>query len=141
MTELKEDTTVCEIKKYIEAHLEDEITLDKIAEKMNYSKFHLSRLFAEKTGKTIYQHIKLRRLEEAANKLENTDKAIVEIAYESGYHSQQAFTQAFTKVYEYPPLEYRRRYSFRAMQQKNNKKAVYMWKVKGSVFSERRMAA
>ena len=35
---------------YIEDNLENEIDLDKIAENIGYSKFHLNRIFTEETG-------------------------------------------------------------------------------------------
>ena len=93
---------------YIEENLELELTLEKIAKEFNYSKFYLARTFKEDMGCTLYRYIRKRRLDEAARKLVETEKPIVEIAYEAGYDSQQAFTQAFHNEYLYAPQEYRR---------------------------------
>lgn len=93
---------------YIEAHLDDELTLDKIAGALNYSKFYVSRVFNEKTGCTVYKYIQGRRLTLAAKKLVETSQPIAEIAYEAHYDSQQAFTLAFKQVYECTPKIYRR---------------------------------
>ena len=93
---------------YIEENLGQELTLGKIAKEFNYSKFYLARKFKEDTGCTLHQYIRGRRLDEAAGKLVKTGKPIVEIAYEAGYDSQQAFTQAFRTEYLYTPQEYRR---------------------------------
>ena len=75
---------------YIEKHLDEDLALDKIAKALNYSKFYLSRVFHEETKSTIYKYIQGRRLTLAAKKLVETEKPIVEIAYEAHYNSQQA---------------------------------------------------
>lgn len=93
---------------YIETHLDDEISLDKIANALHYSKFYVSRAFHEETGGTVYKYIQGRRLTLAAQKLVETKQPIVEIAYEAHYDSQQAFTLAFKQVYECTPKIYRK---------------------------------
>ncbi|MGI6069694.1 MAG: helix-turn-helix transcriptional regulator [Blautia sp.] len=92
---------------YIEDNLENEIDLEKIAENIGYSRFHLNRIFTEETGYTIYKYLQMRRLTTAAQKLVDTEKPITQIAYEAGYHSQQAFSLAFKQIYLYPPKTYR----------------------------------
>jgi len=94
---------------YIEEHLDKELSLEKIAKELNYSKFYIARTFKDNTGMTLYKYIQGRRLEEAARKLAETKAAIVDVAFEAGYSSQQAFTQAFRCVYACTPQEYRRR--------------------------------
>lgn len=93
---------------YIESHLEQELSLEKIAAELNYSKYYIGRTFKDKTGITLYKYIQGRRLDEAARKLAETKQPIVEIALEAGYGSQQAFTQAFRYTYLCTPQEYRR---------------------------------
>lgn len=98
------------IIEYIEQQLKrggEALSLDEIAEKVGYSKFYLNRTFQEETAITIHQYVFERRLTEAAKKLVYTDKAIVDIAYETGYQSQQAFTNAFRSIYLCAPMKYR----------------------------------
>jgi len=92
---------------YIEDNLEGQLSLDEIAKESGYSKFHLNRVFSEHVGCTIYKYIQMRRLTVAAEKLVNTKKPVVEIAYEANYNSQQSFTLAFRQLYGCPPHEYR----------------------------------
>ena len=68
----------------------------------------MARTFAEKTGCTIYKYIQGQRLAQAARKLVESGKPIVEIAYEARYNSQQAFTLAFGRRYHCTPQTYRR---------------------------------
>ncbi len=96
------------ILRYMEDHLDQELTLEKIAKEFHYSKFYLTRRFKENTGVTPYKYMQGRRLDRAARKLAETSRPIVEIALEAGYHSQQAFTQAFRDTYGQTPQEYRR---------------------------------
>ncbi len=77
---------------YIESNLEGDLDLEKIAASAGYSRFHLNRIFAGETGCTIYKYLQARRLTSAAEKLATTDTPIAQIACESGYSSQQAFS-------------------------------------------------
>ena len=105
---------------YIENHLAEEITLDKIANASKYSKYHLHRMFTAITGLTLHNYIKRRRLTEAAKKLLFTDCAVLDIALESGYESQQAFTLAFKELYKKTPDNFRKKREFQPIQLKFN---------------------
>lgn len=100
------------LKKYIEEHFTEEISVDDLAKEAGYSKYHLNRIFQENTGKSIYQYIKERRLYEAADLLLVSEQSIVEVALLVGYSSQQAFSQAFKKEFEMTPGEYRNKMRF-----------------------------
>ncbi len=103
---------------YIEKNLNEDLTLDKIADDLNYSKFYIARIFSKKTGTTIYKYIQGRRLTLAALKLVETKKPIIEIAYEAKYNSQQAFTLAFNQLYLCTPQTYRKNAHFYPKQRK-----------------------
>ena len=103
-----EHTIVDKITDYIEKHLTEDLSLDKIATDLNYSKFYIARTFAEKTGTSIYKYIQGRRLTLAAKELVETTKPIIDIAYEAHYNSQQAFTLAFHQLYQCTPQVYRK---------------------------------
>ena len=98
------------VVEYIEQQIKydgEALSLDEIADKIGYSKFYLNRIFQEQIETTIHQYILERRLTEAAKKLVYTDKPITDIAYEAGYQSQQAFTNAFSNIYLCAPMKYR----------------------------------
>lgn len=103
---------------YIEKNLNEDLTLDKIADDLNYSKYYITRIFSEKTGTTIYKYIQGRRLTLAALKLVETKKPIIEISYEAKYNSQQAFTLAFSRLYSCTPQTYRKNARFYPKQRK-----------------------
>lgn len=66
---MKKNTVVENIINYIEQHLDEDLSLDKIAKDLNYSKYYIARTFAEETDSTIYKYIQGRRLTVAAQKL------------------------------------------------------------------------
>jgi len=103
---------------YIEAHINEDLPLDKIANALHYSKFYMARIFTEDTKCTVYKYIKGRRLTLAAQKLVETEQPIVEIAYDAHYDSQQAFTLAFKQLYECTPNIYRKNGVFYPKQSK-----------------------
>lgn len=105
---MNQSTVVEKIINYIETHLEEELSLDKIANELNYSKFYIARTFSEQTGEGIFKYIQRRRLTLAAQKLVETEKTILEIAYEAQYNSQQAFTLAFRQLYLCTPHVFRK---------------------------------
>ena len=90
----------------------DASSLDEVADEMGFSKFYLNRVFQEYVQTTIYQYILERRLTEAARQLIDTDDPIVDVAYDAGYQSQQAFTSAFSTIYLCTPMKYRMRQQF-----------------------------
>jgi len=117
--------TIKKVVEYIEENLNNELSLDKIAKKSGYSKFHLHRIFSKIVGETIHKYIQKRRLTEAARKLVYTDESIIDIALISGYESQQAFTLAFKKMYKSSPQIYRIKRSFKPKQLSINIEEVF----------------
>lgn len=115
MKEVSVDNVI-EVIAYIEAHLEEKLTLDLLADAMNYSKYHLHRMFTGTLGLTIHDYIQRRQLTEAAKLLVFSNKPIIEIALIAGYEGQQAFTAAFRALYKLPPAEYRARQAFYPLQ-------------------------
>lgn len=91
----------------LEEHVLTDWQLEDFAEKIGYSKFHLTRKFKEETGFSIGEYIRTRRLAIAAQLLLNTDEPILFIALELHFQSQEAFTRAFKELYKLPPGKYR----------------------------------
>lgn len=101
---------------YIEDHLDGKLDLDRVAEAMCYSKYHLHRTFTNTVGVTIHDYIFRRQLTEAAKLLVFSEKSILDIAMMCGYESRQAFTAAFKDMYKLPPGKFRERQEFYPLQ-------------------------
>lgn len=110
--------TIQEVVAYIENHLEEKLSLDSISKEVNYSKYHLSRMFLNIVGLTVHNYIQRRRLTEAARLLIFTDKPIMEIALFAGYETQQSFTIGFKSLFRCSPQAFRRKRDFYPFQLK-----------------------
>lgn len=80
---------------WLESHLDQPLSLDNVAAKAGYSKWHLQRMFKDVTGNAIGSYIRARRLTKAAVALCLTSRPILDIALQYRFDSQQTFTRAF----------------------------------------------
>ncbi|QTF07042.1 MDR efflux pump AcrAB transcriptional activator RobA [Brenneria izadpanahii] len=93
---------------WLESHLDQPLSLDHVAAKAGYSKWHLQRMFKDVTGHAIGSYIRARRLTKAAVALCLTGRPILDIALQYRFDSQQTFTRAFKKQFAQTPASYRR---------------------------------
>lgn len=107
---------VTEAIRYIESHLGAPLGLDQVAAALHYSKYHLHRSFTKATGITLHDYVSRRRLTEAARLLTDTRRPILDIAFQSGYGSQQAFTDSFRAMYKTTPARFRETEAFYPLQ-------------------------
>lgn len=94
---------------YIEAHLDEDMTLAAVAREAGLSQWHYQRIFKAVTRETLKNYIRARRLARAQEKLLETRTGILDIAILAGYSSQEAFTRAFKERLALTPNEFRRR--------------------------------
>lgn len=90
--------------------LDPTLTLDKIADEMNLSKSHLSRIINAELGMGFPDYLNSLRVEEAKSYLMNPDFAnytLVAIGLEAGFNSKTTFNTAFKKLTSLTPSEYR----------------------------------
>ncbi|MCS2149245.1 MDR efflux pump AcrAB transcriptional activator RobA [Scandinavium manionii] len=93
---------------WLEGHLDQSLSLDNVAAKAGYSKWHLQRMFKDVTGHAIGAYIRARRLSKSAVALRLTARPILDIALQYRFDSQQTFTRAFKKQFSLTPALYRR---------------------------------
>ena len=96
------------MQEYIEARLDERITMAALANAARYSQWHASRLFKEITGKAPFEYIRQRRLSEAAIRLRDGAARVVDVAFDFTFDSHEGFTRAFSKQFGVPPSRYRR---------------------------------
>ncbi|MDD4604437.1 MAG: AraC family transcriptional regulator [Bacteroidales bacterium] len=94
---------------YIEKHLNEDITLDKVAQIACFSPFHFHRIFSTLTNETINAFIQRIRIEKAAQQLKNDEGvSISEIAYKCGFGSAAHFSRTFRKYFGLTAQEFRK---------------------------------
>ncbi len=93
---------------YIEMHLSEEITLEKIAQIACFSPFHFHRIFTTLTRETLSTFIQRTRIEKAAQQLRNERNiSINEIANKCGFSSSAHFSRTFRKHFGLTAKEFR----------------------------------
>jgi len=93
---------------YIDSNATRNPSLTDIAEMVGYSPYHCSEQFHKIAGMTIREYISKRKLYTAARALQKTQDAIIDIALDCGFSSQQALTRAFQKAFGCSPAAYRK---------------------------------
>lgn len=92
---------------WIKDNITQNPTLEQMAEFVGYSPFYCSAKFHEVVGITFKQYISKQKLEYAKHEVLNTEKRLIDIAVEYGFHSHESFTRAFMKEFGCPPIKYR----------------------------------
>ena len=86
----------------------EELTREKMAEKLSISPGYFSVLFKKHTGLSPIQYLNKIRMDHAKHLLKNTKLPIKQIAEESGYANIHHFSNAFKKETGTSPSEWRK---------------------------------
>ncbi|MDP4277774.1 MAG: helix-turn-helix domain-containing protein, partial [Bacteroidota bacterium] len=82
-------------------------TVGYCADKLNISANYLGDLIKKETGKSAQEHIQLKLIDVAKEKIFDTSKSVSEIAYGLGFKYPQHFTRMFKKSTGVSPSEFR----------------------------------
>jgi AraC family transcriptional regulator len=92
------------VKDYIDAHLDQDLSLDTLASVACYSTSHFCHAFKESTGQSPYQYAIQRRLEAALHQLQShPHRPVSTIARNVGYSSPSHFSRQFRGYHGVPP--------------------------------------
>ena len=92
---------------YIDEHLEENISAQDVADRVNISPFFLQRGFSLMTGYGIGEYIRNRRLYQAAVDLKETEWKVIDIALRYCYETPESFTKAFSRFHGVTPSQVR----------------------------------
>lgn len=93
---------------YIRGHLDEPLSLDKLALLVRLDPHYLSRLFNRTTGESISRFINRERLELAKLLLSSADLSVTSIVYRSGFGSVGHFNQVFKTAMGVTPSVYKK---------------------------------
>lgn len=99
---------VNEIDKCITGYNDEALTLRFLSRKLGYSEFHTTRKFKEITGMQFRDYLRQRKLAFALKEVRDNNRSILDIAFDYGFSSHEAFTRAFKAAYSVTPSEYRK---------------------------------
>jgi AraC family transcriptional regulator len=95
------------VTEFINANLEEDLSLAEIAAVADLSQFHFARAFRRTTGSTPQQYLMRQRIERAKVLLAKDDLPLVEISLRSGFKNQSHFTALFRKFTKLTPKTWR----------------------------------
>lgn len=88
---------------YIHANYNKKISIDDIADKLNYHKSYLNRCVKKQTGQSLYKCLVEYRLEQAMQFLMYTDISVAEVAEKVGFSGPKGFSTAFKNQFGISP--------------------------------------
>lgn len=94
---------------YIEANLEGDLSIERMAAIACLSRFHFARSFRQAVGQSPHRYVSAKRLERAKALLMHGDRPLVDIALALSFSSQANFARAFREATGLAPGQYRRK--------------------------------
>src|SRR5438552_12834166 len=95
------------IKELVHAKIEDDLSLDEMAQSVGLSTAHFARMFRKSTGQTPHQFLLRQRLERAKAMLSAPDARVLDVAVACCFKTQQHFALVFRGVWGISPTGYR----------------------------------
>ena len=95
------------IVQYINNHINEELTLQNLADHVNLSVYYFSRIFKKETGYSPMEYVSMVKINYAKLILRTTNASITSIADSLGYSSASSFINAFKARRGLSPSKYR----------------------------------
>ena len=95
------------VRRYIDLHFKEPLTLEQLAEEGHMNKFYLSHAFKKEYGLSPINYMISKRIDESKYLLAETDLSMSQIAQLLGFSSLSYFSQVFHRTQDITPKEYR----------------------------------
>jgi AraC-like DNA-binding protein len=100
--------TIRKVLIFIDSNLEDELTVERLAQSVKLSRSRLHYLCKAELAMTITRYIRLRRLESARDLLNSTALSVKEVRVRVGMPDRSHFAREFKKNYGLTPSQFRK---------------------------------
>ena len=102
-----EPDAVTNAKEFVQAHVEEPITLAQVVGHVHVSRFYFCKLFKKVTGLTLTEYIARVRVEKAKTLLVDPSRRISEVVFAAGFGSIPRFNSVFKRHVGMAPSEFR----------------------------------
>jgi AraC family transcriptional regulator len=90
---------------YIDEHLGEDLSIERLSQVANFSKFHFHRLFSNYAGTSVSRYIQMIRFNRASCRLVfEPHVQIIEIALEAGFENPESFPPHSSALLDRRPL-------------------------------------
>lgn len=93
---------------YINAHYQEELTIDQLAHICGYSSTHFMNFFKKHLGLSCMDYLIQYRLKKATELLQHSTTSILDISTTVGFTNLSNFNRQFKKTYQMTPSQYRK---------------------------------
>jgi transcriptional regulator GlxA family with amidase domain len=100
-----------ELRSWAFDHLDEDLTVEKLAAQAGMSPRHFARVFVQETAITPARFIERLRVEAARRRLEESRDKLEKIATDCGFGSLSSLRRSFLRVLHVPPADYRSRFT------------------------------
>ena len=104
----QKDRMIVSITKYLQNHLQEDVSLNVLAQEFHLNAQYISQLFKSEIGVGFLTYLTNIRMEHAKKLLLSTDDAISDISDQCGYNDYRVFTKVFKKKEGITPSQFRR---------------------------------
>ncbi|MNT19302.1 HTH-type transcriptional activator Btr [compost metagenome] len=94
------------VARYMNQHLQDQLSFPDIAKRFGFSERTLSRTFQQEVKMSFIQFLTVQRMMKSLQLLLDEKKTVNETAYAVGYNSLPTFSNTFSKIVGVRPSEY-----------------------------------
>jgi len=93
---------------FIESHLREPLGVADMAAGVAYSLYHFCRTFKAATHFTPYDYLMRRRVAEAAREVLESERRLIDIAFDYQFNNPETFSRAFKRVMGMQPTQWRK---------------------------------
>jgi AraC family transcriptional regulator len=105
----KQHDIVRHTEKVLSTHLDERLSLRRVASEVGISAYHLCRIFHRATGTTLHDYRQKVRLRWSLENVAGSDRRLVDIALDAGFSSHSHYTSTFRREFAQTPSSVRAR--------------------------------
>jgi transcriptional regulator GlxA family with amidase domain len=106
-----QESPITRVQHYILEHLDEDLTIDRLADLAAMSSRHFARVFTRDVQMTPMEFVQSARIDRARNLLESTDLPLKTVAYKSGFGSARHMRVLFSERLGRTPTQYREQFT------------------------------
>lgn len=96
-------------QRYVMMHLNEKISMDEMAKRLDLNSSHFSRIFKKETGETFIEFVTRSKMERARELLDKSNQSVEQISEELGFDNSSYFFKLFRTFSGMSPTEYRKK--------------------------------
>jgi transcriptional regulator GlxA family with amidase domain len=107
----RHDDVFGELELWILEHLDANLTVGTLAQRMSMSERHFARLFSQRVGMSPAAYVRRVRVDEARRRIEEGAGRLKQVARSCGFADEQTLRRCFRQLVGVTPTDYRARFS------------------------------